>query len=385
MDYILGCYFYKNELIIELLLKYKLRIPYTDNEFFNFLKKERQKYFVIPMDWYLNCIKYGKYDILELFYRYEKKSDFSDTIMENYYSHGKVFLSNLFILTKMIINKKIKFNIDNSAKLHDVILYRQREELKTIISNNSVIDLFLFLKINKKNLEEINSENFDVLYYAIKYNRNITDIRSIIDNFNYSNFNYLFQIKDDDDNNENITPLMYALEKQRFDICNMLLMYGADINYKMLDENMNNIILIELYERGQLNVEIIHYLFKLYKEYNIFQNKKLLVSKNLIKALIMNYRNDCFIILINELINETNHFDNSWYETALECNNFTLIDELYKIDKKDSMAKIEYFKDLANKSEKYLQSIYALLFFSSNEELKSFIYYYIISCFNNIE
>jgi len=69
----------------------------------------------------------------------------------------------------MIINKKIKFKLDNITKIYDEILYRLREKLKAVISNNNGIDLCCFLEINKKFINEINSDNFDALYYGIYY------------------------------------------------------------------------------------------------------------------------------------------------------------------------------------------------------------------------
>eukprot|EP00833_Pecoramyces_ruminatium_P004672 jgi/Orpsp1_1/1178704/evm.model.c7180000066423.1 len=86
--------------------------------------------------------------------------------------------------------------------------------------------------INRNNIElkDLNMYNFDILIYVIKHNFSKEIIEYIIDQINYKSLDYTIK---------NISPLFTAISCKRFDIADMLIDRGADINYK-IDINYKN-------------------------------------------------------------------------------------------------------------------------------------------------
>jgi len=113
------------------------------------------------------------------------------------------------------------------------------ELISELIKNNKVIELKDIIK--NFNIEaEYFSKNFskDFLKYCIEeYDVSVDLVEFIINYFKYSNLNYGYEFsklkKLNEFSNDNFfkPPLAVAIEKNNFKVANLLIEYGADINY----------------------------------------------------------------------------------------------------------------------------------------------------------
>eukprot|EP00833_Pecoramyces_ruminatium_P016416 jgi/Orpsp1_1/1190448/evm.model.d7180000079029.1 len=114
--------------------------------------------------------------------------------------------------------------------------YCNIEELKNYIKNNSII------------LKDLNNKYFDILTNVINEfgqsqfkddNYCVEVVKFILKQCKYETLNYTFGSNYE---NNGEVPLFNAIAKKKFKVANLLLKYGADINYRMnknSNENMN--------------------------------------------------------------------------------------------------------------------------------------------------
>ncbi|OUM61245.1 hypothetical protein PIROE2DRAFT_62622 [Piromyces sp. E2] len=188
--------------------------------------------------------------------------------------------------------------------------------------------------------EEWNIYDFDILVYAIENNAYEELIKYIINQYDTLNYTTVITLtKKDIDNiyttysesklNANISPLVEALIKNRFDIAKLLLENGADINY-----NKELILNDEM----PINKEILQFLF----EYDFDMNSeriinKLLNMKDKNKKDILKYYLEYTFKKNGEV-----KINNSYYEIASRNKNMNDILLLYRYDNRDDKFSIIY-------------------------------------------
>ncbi|ORX80665.1 hypothetical protein BCR32DRAFT_245479 [Anaeromyces robustus] len=147
-----------------------------------------------------------------------------------------------------IIKNLIKIN-SSVKKIESIIrdIKVKRNNIIEIIKRNNLNELQNFIQNKRINdLKELNTKDFDILICAIDANVSIDIINYIIIQFHYDTFNYYID-------NKNVVhdyrrpPLFYALSNNNFEIANLLLEKGANINYD------NGCILHQLYLNKLIN------------------------------------------------------------------------------------------------------------------------------------
>jgi len=191
----------------------------------------------------------------------------------------------------------------------------QREDLIEIIKRNNVEEFERYIKENDIVLKDLNNEEFDILMYTIEKNVSLDIIKFIIDQNQYSTYNYVIN-----ENNRQKVPLISAILNNNFEIADLLIQHKANIN----------------------QYDIIYYLFKI----------NMLNSKNLNYILYngFNIRN-ITTYLINELIETKNNFVlNRIFEFYLFNNEFIL--SLLKIYKNRECLTDQQIMDIVMKEKK---------------------------------
>jgi len=123
------------------------------------------------------------------------------------------------------------------------------EKIKNFIIQDNLAELKSFAICNDLKNSQINSDEFDILNCAIENNTTIDIIKFILTQ--YKNLNY--------EVNDAEIPLYIALEQHRYDIANLLLKQGANINLSTW--NGDN-ILIHFLKNKKLNQSNLKYILK---------------------------------------------------------------------------------------------------------------------------
>jgi len=175
---------------------------------------------------------------------------------------------NIFINTIKLNNIKlvIKKNIDSVGELLE-----KRFEILKLLKNNDKIFLEKYIKDNNIKLNSLNTYDFDVLIYSIENNISEDLIEYMVSLKNYDTLNYHIKyrnkynsVSEDSYRTTFKTPLVCAIENNKFKIADLLLKYGYDINYseQFLDENDNikDFDIIEyLYNKDYFGTELSCY------------------------------------------------------------------------------------------------------------------------------
>ncbi|KAG4103015.1 hypothetical protein H8356DRAFT_1645651, partial [Neocallimastix lanati (nom. inval.)] len=124
---------------------------------------------------------------------------------------------------------------------------KQIEELKKYINNNENDKLLYYLRLNKFNLNKLQTDNFDSLIYCIENDFEIDFIKLLIKFYN--NINYEIE------NEKN--PLFLAIKEKKFIVANLILKNKGNINY--VTRKGNN-ILFYLIERKKLDLANLNFI-----------------------------------------------------------------------------------------------------------------------------
>ncbi|ORX38090.1 hypothetical protein BCR36DRAFT_417062 [Piromyces finnis] len=211
-------------------------------------------------------------------------------------------------------------------------------ELSKIIKNQNMERIFYFYQENGILINDINSSEYDVLTNCITSGFSIDSLKTIINLFSYTNFNYEIP---NTITNEPTTLIVYSLLISRRDVCTFLISKGADINYKFLDkDNSFNTIIQFLIHQNNLSYEDFCYIIETLKN-KCKKIEKLKIPQHILKLLIKKKRNEMFLLLANEFLHY-NDFQNEWYTFALKNNNYKIIENLFVMDKRSSEKKVKY-------------------------------------------
>jgi len=368
---ITDCFIINNEFIITLLNYYKNRKELSNKKIKEIIENENFK-LQFPFKWYLNSLKKEEYKNIELFNLYEGKENILIILMN---------LNEPLLKYKLLLklkNNELNFIIDHNIinKSFEKAINEQRNNLSRLIKNNNINLLNYFLSENKIMLEHINSNDYDVLAYSICKNVNFDIFELIVKSFSYSIYDYNIP---NNIHNAFITPLVYSLMNDRFDISSYLIIRGADINYGLLNDHNENIILEFLNNHKKLSINNTKYILNF-----LFEEKKWIdkieIDDKLINNLIINKKNDIATLMIKFKHKISGNFYNKAYEISLKNYNFSMIDNLYEIDKDTSIKKLEKIIIQINRIEGGMQFnkyIYNLKGIIENQELKTQIYNFI--------
>ena len=371
LNIVTDCFIFNNEFIIALLNYYKNREELSIKKLKEIINNENFK-IQFPFKWYLNSLKNEEYRNIELFNFYEGIENILIILMN---------LNEPLLKYKLLLklqNNELNFTVDHNMinRSFEKAINEQRNILSSLIKNNNINSLNDFLLENKAMLEHINSNDYDVLAYSIYENVKFDIFELIVKSFSYSIYDYNIPSSIHVDF---ITPLVYSLMNDRFDICSYLIMRGADINYGFLNEQNENIILEFLYNKEKLSINNTKYILNF-----LFEEKKWIdkieIDDKLINNLIINKKNDIATLMIKFKHKISGNFYNKTYEISLKNYNFSMIDNLYEIDKDTSIKKLEKIIIQINRIEGGMQFnkyIYNLKGIIENQELKTQIYNFI--------
>ncbi|OUM59014.1 hypothetical protein PIROE2DRAFT_15582 [Piromyces sp. E2] len=191
---------------------YKTLLILYDND-------HRDKFIVISI--ILNEFRYND-DGKRLFLLYLKNSHRNDH-------------DNIYDRTTHQYYKKVKNQLYENIIAFEKAIGRRNEFIAYIKEKNYMKNdktLFAsYIENEEYNLKEMNSFDFDILIYAIRHRFSKDVITYIMDQVNYETLNYYIK-----KSNRIKTPLSEAIIQNLFEIADLLVKRGADINYKMVDK-----------------------------------------------------------------------------------------------------------------------------------------------------
>ncbi|KAL6628483.1 ankyrin [Neocallimastix californiae] len=219
---------------------------------YNSSKKEK----IIPIKYY--HVPFKKLDKISPIYSalHNNNIEIANLLFEKGYKFKKDddFINNLYD-EQCLTNDNLNFILDkNFYKVKDSIIYKWIEtpELKSIIDEReSLIKYCISSDVNDLNNEslndETNNENFDILIYAIENYISDDKIIAIINKYYYDkkkslnyHIKYVNNIYSDNkyifSYNEKV-PLFSAIMNGKYEIADLLIKLGADINFVFKKEN----------------------------------------------------------------------------------------------------------------------------------------------------
>lgn len=248
------------------------------------------------------------------------------------------------VYAKQFLLKLKKFTTMTTIDQNNLkTLEQKRNYALYLIINNNKRKLKKFLRKNYVTMNDlVTLKDMDMLIFLIENNASFSMIKEILKE--YDNLDYTFDFK----LMGKKTPLFSAIKSNRFDIADMLIEYGADINYEM--EYLN--ILYYLDCNGLLNKENLKYIinngFDIYNVDSYIINS---LSPEFIKIIFRYtfYDNNFILRLIrhskqsiplskvelNNMIEEQfSHIfiENSWYMKAIEREKYNNIGIFIKND-----------------------------------------------------
>jgi len=137
---------------------------------------------------------------------------------------------------------------------------------------NNIVELGIYIKKKKVDLDELNDKDFDILIYAIEHSNSVHLVQYILNETHYKTLNYAFydtgkyksflvSVIDKHINYEGYKiPLFTAIALNKFKIADLLLKKNANINYLING-------------RGYHDIDIINYLYYM-SGYSDFLNRR---------------------------------------------------------------------------------------------------------------
>ncbi|ORX64730.1 ankyrin [Anaeromyces robustus] len=317
-------------------------------------------------------IKVDNYYLFEKSFEYcgDKEESILDILIKLFDGFNKHLHQNkkeAFI--NNIKNKNLKNKIKNYFDVKD--FSDKRRKILDIAKSGNLIELQQYIYDNKIELKSFNNEHFDILISAIENKVSIKIVKHIINQCHYHNFDYYINIMDDflkiylnDEyqnnsispinkdyvNKDYMIPIYTSVANNNFDISNLLLYYGADINYT---KECNDNIITYLYKNKLLNFENLTYILN--NGFEICEE----IHDNIIDNFIEPYfdtskeedkkyceHSNSFLEIFLKNIKEY-HIQSYHYEYAVNKNNITAVIILLNYDKNKTDALLNYnsFKD----------------------------------------
>ena len=277
--------------------------------------------------------------------------------------------------------------MDNIYKIKSIINKRiiLMNELTPCNDNGEPIDLLNLseeeLSYRSKNEilddNDINNENFDILIYAIDNDASNEKIKKIITDYKKQNksFNYYIKfIKSIFEEKLGFTescffritydykaPLFSAVSHGKYEIANLLIELGADINFAF-DKN----------EKKKENIDILKYIIQVRRLY--LDNFKYILSKGYIIDNLINYKDDIIKYLLEVSFRISFIAGDRYFIDHLKILSYYL-DYLYEKRKKNIIDSIIYY-EISIRNEFY--KAIPLLFYYDHQDNDKTIRLYII-------
>jgi len=324
--------------ILNLLNFYKYNVPLTIPQ----IRKTIER-IEFNESMYDTAISKDNYEVLELLSKFDLRDEYkrSNDLFKILDSENNLYKKESII--DAIKNKRIKLSLDKHFIDNLSTIEQKRNIIMDMIKEDKVIELDNFIKENKFSLSYFNNQSMDILMFALNHKASYEMIKLIIRYNPYENLNYTVEFSD--------TPLLSALSDNRFDVADLLIQHGSDINYVVSFER----IIYYLYFR-KVNPQLLKYLLKHGAElsYNTFDVMQKLIESSqndlieiIFKFLI--YDNDFILSFLNMYHNrvplsyqqlrkilwkEKSKFKikNNWYTTAINKKNYEALKILTSYD-----------------------------------------------------
>ncbi|ORX68084.1 hypothetical protein BCR32DRAFT_272531 [Anaeromyces robustus] len=365
---------FNNELLDTLFEHYIMN--HIKEEKFSFIHEKYKNF-------YECALEEENYNAIEILIKYDiRRKNKEDILMEVIYLFN-VDINYLSLDNDNNRNNKGKFKIffdsikneDLKNQIINIVKKEKRAEINEILKKKSYSELNEYIKSHSlKDLKNLNSNYFDILISAIEFKNPLNIILLIINKLEYKSFDFIVE-KHESINNFNYslnTPLLNALAKNRFDVVDVLLYRGANLNLSLYsEENTFNSdsfwkdkkIFDYLDISKKLNSENLKYMI------NIFNNKQVILKPDFIFNWIQSKKNDLLEIYFNTYLYST--IKDEYYHNAITYKNFNAILILFKNDKRNKdevLYKIYKFFDFHDKKSYHIQDAY------ENTTLDGFLY-----------
>jgi len=282
-------YTFNNFFILKFLSMYNDKTPLSEYDLKYMIKEEKDK-LNFNSSLYKTAIEKDNYDALQCLYDYDNRNkDIAlyeiFKILDN--DEKKRHSGRITIFTEKIKNGQLRLKMDEKFLGNFDNIEDKKKLIIEKIKNNDIVDLRNYVVKNHILLTVFNNDNFDILIYAIEYDVSIEIIKFII--HYYFSLNYYIY---DTMKCKYKSPLSCAIGSNKFNLANILLANGANINYKIFDSDL----IYKFRNENLLNNRNLKY--SLDKGYKI--------TSKLITMLIRNNKNDYLKNIINYFIFDKN-------------------------------------------------------------------------------
>jgi len=334
-------YIYNDFFILKLLTIYKNKTSISSRQIHKILNKEKNK-IEFDKSIYEAAFKNDNYDILNFLYKMDWRE--KDIIFDDLFFLLKEDQKNNHSIKKFIFLEKINSNelnlpIDKKFLNNLETLEDKRKIVVEYIKMKKILELKNYMEENHLSFSFFNNEEYDLLIYAITINVSLEMIKFIIPY--YRTLDYYIHT-----HRSYKSPLFCALSVNNFAVADILIKYGASINYKIHNKD----IIYQLYYYRRLN------------------------STNLIY--ILNHGFELTSELIEALMNRNiNNFSENYNNDII--NN---ISKYYTLDNGFILNLLSFYKYKLSLSNQQLQ---ALVMYKTNKISISYKCYYEALCNNN--
>jgi ankyrin repeat protein len=267
--------------ILNLLNFYKYKVPLTIPQ----LRKAIER-IEFNESMYESAVSKDNYEALELLFKFDLRDEHkrSKNLFKILNNENNMYKKDSIV--DAIKNKRIKLSLDKHFIDNLSTIEQKRNVIMDMIKEDKVMELNSFIKENKFSLSYFNNKTMDILMFALNHKASYEMIKLIIRYNPYENLNYTVGFSD--------TPLLSAISNNRFDVADLLIQHGSNINYVVSFER----IIYYLYFR-KLNPQLLKYLLKRGAElsYNTF---------DLMQKLIESSQNDLIETIFKFLIYDNN-------------------------------------------------------------------------------
>ena len=363
IQFIFNYFIFDNKFILDFLQMRKTKRPLSNHELNERLLKERKKIIILD-NWYNLAFEKESYEIFNLLLKYdlrEQKTILKILLNSREYIDQLFFADNLNLFINKIKSGELHFNVDQTVLNVMMTAKEKRKKVVEIIDKNNTKELESFIEANSISLVDLNGHQFDVLIYGIENHISLEMVTYIVNQYSGATLNYFIGgdfIK---------TPLSTAISHNQFDVADILIKKGADINYCVF-KGITSSIPCYLYENELINKNNLRYILNcngLDKEYvinfiNMLSKKKPYTPPEVFLEIIMkHYIFDCSFILNilyiykhripvsqnqlrEQIIKEKSKIpvNDWWYKKALDKKNYRAWHILFDHDQRTSKYQI---------------------------------------------